>query len=165
MACQFILYVLLLQSLSSFCWQPASGRVGDFYIVSQVKVQSSYFTLYMVGCIPYDSILVLISVQVPSCNVGRCFGVWTNSYGPLFVTLQSNAILCTGSSQIWPNYAIMWSLMDNIRLRTMDVRGLVRCRKIVAEVGNSPGEGMLSATRCRRRGKWCRARAAGRWQH
>jgi hypothetical protein len=100
MACQFILYVLLLQSLSSFCWQPASGRVGDFYIVSQVKVQSSYFTLYMVGCIPYDSILVLISVQVPSCNVGRCFGVWTNSYGPLFVTLQSNAILCTGSSQI-----------------------------------------------------------------
>jgi len=72
----------------------ASGQVGDFYIVSQVKVQSSYFTAYMVGCKPHDSILVHISVQVPSCNVGRCFGVWTNSYGPLFVTLESNAILC-----------------------------------------------------------------------
>ena len=100
MAYQFIPYPLLLQSLSSFCWQSASGQVGDFYIVSQVQVQSSYFTVYMVGCKPYDSILVHIAVQVPSCNVGRCFGVWTNSYGPLFVTLQSNAILCTGSSEI-----------------------------------------------------------------
>lgn len=73
MSCQFILYPLLLQSLSSFCWQPASGQVGDFYIVSQLKVQSSYFTVYMVGCKPHDSILAHISVQVPSCNVGRCF--------------------------------------------------------------------------------------------
>lgn len=35
--------------------------------------------------------------------------------------------------------------MDNIRLKTTDVRGLVRCRKIVTEVGNRPGEGMLLA--------------------
>ena len=69
MAYQFIPYPLLLQSLSSFCWQSASGQVGDFYIVSQVQVQSSYFTVYMVGCKPYDSILVHISVQVPSCKM------------------------------------------------------------------------------------------------
>lgn len=71
MACQFILYPLLLQSLNSFCWQPASGQVGGFYIFSQVKVHSSCFTVYMVGCKPHDSILVHVSVQVPRCNVGR----------------------------------------------------------------------------------------------